>query len=148
MRVVALQGVENTGKTNTLNKLIDLIHGSTEFIVEELCSVYERNPNNQDRVCWCLYKGVKIGITTRGDYKGCLHTDFCGTSRRNFQDRDIVICAMRSTGGSVDFVYDQDPDPIVLQKQRVQADFDRINTLQAEEILKTLTAFAASLKKG
>jgi len=47
MYTIALQGVENTGKTETLNLLIDLINKGGVFSDIEIRYINERNPNNK-----------------------------------------------------------------------------------------------------
>ena len=147
MRIIALQGAENTGKTATLNQLIEDIKKTDGFVIEDIRLVNRNNPNNQDRVCWCTYNGIRIGITTRGDYRGCLHTDFYGIRRRNFKDRDIVVCAVRTRGGSIDFVNEQVTNPVIIRKRYAAEDRRaEVNILQSAEILKTIIAFSTELE--
>ena len=151
MYTIALQGVENTGKTETLNLLIDFINKGGVFSDIEIRYINERNPNNKDRICWCNFVGnkrtVKIGITTRGDYEGCLRTDFQGASRRNFADRDVVVCPVRSAGSSVNYVKNQATDGLrIVEKKRVaQADMSEVNSSQAKEILEVLKQHCCTL---
>lgn len=108
MRIIALQGKHNSGKTTTLKKLIESIHLSADgFVFEdvnpkrdvlELCRKEEG-----DMQYWCTYNGIKIGITTRGDAERYLEADFF-TRRKNFSDRNIVVCAIRSHGETEGFV--------------------------------------------
>lgn len=120
MRIVALQGKHNCRKTTTLKQLIEMIHKGN-FTYEgvtpkgdvlELC----RKPKG-DMQYWCSCNGIKIGITTRGDHRRFLQADFF-TRRKNFSDRDIVVCAVRSRGSTVDFVKEHANDGLIIQKSR------------------------------
>lgn len=148
MRIIALQGKHNSGKTTTLKKLIKFIHLSADgFVfgdvnprrdVPELCGKEEG-----DMQYWCTCGGVKIGITTRGDARRYLQADFF-TKRKNFGDRDIVVCAIRSSGGTVDFVNQQDTvGPIVCEKRLVadaagKEQQEKVNAEQAKELFDKL----------
>lgn len=108
MRIVALQGRGGTGKTTTLRRLIDIIKNNDRDILGEIADMIsdvdlEATGDGNDVRCWFSCKDVKIGITTRGDAKECLHADFFGKSK-NFHDRDIVVCAVRTHGGTVSFI--------------------------------------------
>ena len=148
MRIIALQGKHNSGKTTTLKKLIEYIHLSADgFVFEdvnprrdvlELCRKEEG-----DMQYWCTCNGIKLGITTRGDAERYLEADFF-TKRKNFSDRDIVVCAIRSSGGTVDFVNQHDTaGPIVCEKRLVadaagREQQEKVNAEQAKEIFDKL----------
>lgn len=100
MRIIALQGKHDTGKTTTLNKLIDLLENHEFFCCEK---ILDEGGGDGERRCWATSSGVKIGITTRGDAEECLYADFFGKPP-NFKDRDIVVCAIRTYGGTETFV--------------------------------------------
>ena len=81
--IIALYGPENTGKTTTLNFLIELLGG------------IKRNGDQRVRL---TYREKKIAITTYGDDKWQLQRNvafFDGESC------DIYVTATRTSGGSV-----------------------------------------------
>ena len=155
MRIIALQGRHNSGKTATLKKLIEIVYTAKDKFqfesvspkgdVLELC-----RKRKGDMQYWCSYNGIKIGITTRGDHWTLLNADVF-TKRRNFSDRDIVICAIRTSGSTVDFVNKHStPAPIIYQKELAPDTDDtkiaEINVAQAKQILDDLIQLA--IKKG
>lgn len=95
---------------------------------------------------WCSSNGAKIGITTRGDHRRFLQADFF-TKKKNFEDRDIVVCAIRTHGGTVDFANEHGTDGLIICKKELVADvadkeqLAKINSDQATDILKKLKDF-------
>lgn len=80
MKIIALQGKSNCGKTTTLKLLIKLFLKNNKFILD---SKYVENEiiskcdsNKSDVKCVFIYGEIKIGITTRGDTKEALERDF------------------------------------------------------------------------
>ncbi len=155
MRIIALQGKHNCGKTATLKQLIEIVH-KDNFTYEgvnpkgdvlELC----RRPKG-DMQYWCTHNGVKIGITTRGDARRYLQADFF-TGRKNFNDRDIVVCAIRSRGGTVDFVNEHSTDGLVICEKKLVADIagedqqKMANAEQAKEIFNNLMNFVEEVEE-
>ena len=148
MRIIALQGKHNSGKTATLKKLIEMLQDRQgDFVfkgVHPKGDVLELCRKKGDMQYWCSYGGVKIGITTRGDARRYLNTDFYTKRRRNFSDRDIVVCAIRTYGGTVDFVNEYAtngleivPKDIVPDKEG-KARQETANAEQAAMILRKL----------
>lgn len=93
MIVVALQEIEKKGKTDTLKRLINLFKGIRGVsLVEEKVGIKDQ---------WAVfdYFGKKIGITTRGDSEQCIDDDFKGMG-----ECDIYVCAVHSSGKTVDLV--------------------------------------------
>lgn len=96
---------------------------------------------------WCSFDGIKIGITTRGDARRYLHTDFYTKRRRNFSDRDVVVCAIRTYGGTVEFANEHAingleivPKDIVLDKED-KAHQEEKNNEQATKLYEELKEY-------
>ena len=121
MRIIALQGKHSCGKTATLKNLIEILYDQQDNFAFEYVypksDVLELCRKKGDMQCWCSLDGIKIGITTRGDHRRFLQADFF-TRRKNFSDRDIVVCAVRSRGSTVDFVKEHANDGLIIQKSR------------------------------
>lgn len=93
MIVVALQETEKKGKTDTLKRLINLFKGIRGVsLVKEKVGIKDQ---------WAVfdYFGKKIGITTRGDSEQCIDNDF-----KDMGECDIYVCAVHSSGKTVDLV--------------------------------------------
>ena len=93
MIVVALQETEKKGKTDTLKRLINLFKDiGGVSLVEEKVAIKDQ---------WAVfdYFGKKIGITTRGESEQCIDDDF-----KDMGECDIYVCAVHSSGKTVDLV--------------------------------------------
>lgn len=91
-RIIALQGKGNTGKTTTLLQLISVIECKGY-------KIYVKKPHRTEKVVVADINGITVGITTRGDNKECLKTDFAVLGKC-----DLYVCACRSSGETVDFL--------------------------------------------
>ena len=132
MRVIALSGRGNTGKTRCLGHLINLIYRETKG-----CNLlYE----GEDMRITLDYLGRRISICTWGDneYEENLNIEFIKKD-----NPDIAIIAMRTKGRTVD-VIDRFCDDYQITQKRVEkyvASFDNesgwdyVNNRQAEQIL-------------
>ena len=94
MKILALFGRGNKGKTKTINILIDkylAIYGK----------VISVQYHGEDKCCVIEYKNKKLIVTTRGDDVRCLKEDF----ETNYEpDVDIFICATRSKGETHNYI--------------------------------------------
>ena len=61
MKILMLKGKGNCGKTTTIKKVLDVLLKESQMIEKE--AAYE-----PDCLCVLLYKGLKIGIFSMGDY--------------------------------------------------------------------------------
>ena len=145
MHIIALQGRGGTGKTTTLKRLIKEVMAMSNFVLEDIVE-------GDDSQCWLSYNNIKIGITTRGDAEECLYNDFFGNSK-NFSDRDIVVCAIRTRGGTLDFVNKYSPKGLVIHGRWFIEGTENIEksrmltcTMQAEAILKDIINFINKLE--
>lgn len=104
IHIITLQGKSNCGKTTTLKRVIEKI------IIRRLYSllpVFSENEILQqcqadkgDVQCVFEYNGKKIGITTRGDTRDVLETDF----EKYFSGCAVVVCAVHTYGETVEYV--------------------------------------------
>lgn len=61
MKVLMLKGKDNCGKTTTINRVRDILLKESQTI--------EMEPiNKADFSCVLLYRGLKVGIYSEGDY--------------------------------------------------------------------------------
>ena len=145
MRIIALQGKHDTGKTTTLKKLIETIWNEDCFeheqIIGEFCSKGEMR-------CWVTRNGIKIGITTRGDSVAGLRGDFF-EKRHNFRDRNLVICAIRFRGKTEEFVRSHAADGLTVCKKVIAEPKlqKSTNASQAEAILAILLQSVKELEE-
>lgn len=97
LKIIALYGSSNTGKTATLKELIDKMLDNNYSIVNE----DKRDYATEDRCCVLEYMGKKIGITSAGDDTGILEKAFDFMIGYNC---DLYICATHNKGKTVKFV--------------------------------------------
>ena len=88
--VIALQGRSNTGKTETLNWLIDKL-------VEHGMAVTEQDSAASDRLAIGSYRKVNVGVVTQGDPGGKMKEwlDRCMAA-----ECAVIVCACRSKGST------------------------------------------------
>lgn len=68
MKIIVLQGLPNTGKTETLNLVYQILTPNPQNVI----SWRSINPNTRDFEAVFLYHGQRIGIYTEGDYSNRL----------------------------------------------------------------------------
>ncbi|EKL5296972.1 ATP-binding protein [Vibrio parahaemolyticus] len=89
-RIYALYGVSNSGKTSTLNQLINILRYNAEKVV------LDENVGGTDHRAVFLIKGKYVGVSTQGD---------CESQVRKHLDvieplSNIIFCATRTRGGT------------------------------------------------
>ncbi|WP_421853380.1 hypothetical protein [Marinomonas sp.] len=87
-RVFVLYGTSNSGKTSTLNELIEILRVSSDEII------LDDNIDNNDHRFVCFANGKYVGVSTQGD---------CGTQVQEHLDViekhcNIIFCATRTRG--------------------------------------------------
>ena len=147
MKIIALQGKSNIGKTTTLKQMILTIVNNDFFNLED-CYNKEKiirrcNMDKGDVMCVFDCNGVKIGITTRGDTSGCLGEDYL----KHFRNCDIVVCAVHTYGGTVNFIKEKGADEVVIHaKWYVEANdrkiIDCVNLIQSNVLIKEVKRLA------
>ena len=95
MKIIAVYGVNDSGKSASIKRFIDKTISHKEFIL----SCNEQFGRGDDVFCITDYKDgkktVKVGIVSQGDTKEALRNAF-----EKFEGCDIVVCACRTKGGS------------------------------------------------
>lgn len=129
--VIVLQGVYNSGKTTTLNYLIQLLQG-----------VEAPSPLTKDRRVLISYQGKKVYVAPPGDDK-----DVTKESVRLFQenDYDILVTAARSRGNTHapinEYVLGHSVQAVWVEKRRVNEGRDEANRAKAQELKDRIDAF-------
>lgn len=117
MKIVALYGKGNIGKTTTLKTLLVKIlrsfpsiksvldislNGGT--IDEMIADAFARDTAYSVTNCYAVMEvnGRKIGLTTMGDDANSMKAHF-----EKFVNCDLCFCAARTHGSSCDFIYSQ-----------------------------------------
>ena len=159
MKIVALWGKGERGKTTTLKMLlVKLIEkygvtatdkdGNTLTIDELKAELASENLNYLPKETNCKnyavtfeLNGVKYGLSTHGDNESVLKTDFSC-----FTGCDVVFCATKTKGGSVKAVKEQKGDIIWVAKTSITGRKDLLknplenvnysNQLQVDILLK------------
>lgn len=104
MKVIALCGKGQTGKTQTINLLVAYFKENRAKILFEERAGREK----YDKRYVIRYNGKIFGITTRGDDEPSLNEDFNWFKKQS--EIDYIICATRSKGKTCDFVARQAKD--------------------------------------
>lgn len=106
-KIIALQGKDNTGKTETLKYLLDKILVNGKAVASERNFQARMQRKNWD--VWSLleYHGKCIAITSRGDADRFIKQDFYAMEQEakvNGKEIDIYICAVHTSGKTVDYI--------------------------------------------
>ena len=137
MKIIALWGKANSGKTATIKFLRDILlkRGAKE----------EENVGDYDFISVFRFQGKKVGVISGGDTKEIL----TGNLGKLPNDCDVVICPSRTKGETVqyleEFVFNQE-DLIWVKKAEirnngkysVEKEENIINLLQAEILFEEL----------
>lgn len=96
-RIIALQGVSNTGKTTTLKLLSSLIQAKYPKAIETVL----RDNTLDILVLIEPVHGLKIGIESRGDSGAVLSP---GLKRLKAHGCDVIFCACRTRGSTIEAI--------------------------------------------
>ena len=140
MKIIALQGKSNTGKTTTLKMLIRLFLENNKYNLNpKYVKRYVLNKCNSDTgdvKCVFEYNGKRIGITTRGDTEKALARDF----KNHFYKCDIIVCAVHTHGKTVEFIKNIDDCAIIHSKwfvlPEVEEKKEQLNSIQSDYLFK------------
>ena len=117
MKIIALFGPANTGKSTTIHMLCSRMmkDGYHEMMREgkkDITAMYSKN-------------GKRIGITSYGDTKPILEEVFQILESNKC---DVIICACRTKGGTIDFLGEYGINVTYIEKTRTTPSrFDRVN---------------------
>ncbi len=103
LKILALYGRYDTGKTASINELIDILAKKPN--VDKIFIL----PNIVERIAAFKVNEKIVAITTRGDRKIDLENDFERLLKELEKDGyapDILICAARSSGKTHEFLYE------------------------------------------
>lgn len=129
--VIVLKGVPNSGKTTTLNYLIQLLQG-----------VEAPSPLTKDRRVLIPYQGKRVYVATPGDFE---YEIFKSIVLSEIGECDILVTAVRSRGRTRQTI-DEYVQVITVQqdwveKRRVNEHIDKENETQAQELKVRIDAF-------
>lgn len=133
MKIIALRGKSNTGKSYTLKMLIEMLcdnggkiddfgllspgaRGISEHAMNNLTtSAREATAFYNDVFAVLEYKGILMAISSQGDEEGFLAAAYYKVCKSLRNDKpDIFICAVRTRGGTIDFVNEICDEPPVI----------------------------------
>ncbi len=152
MKIIALQGKSNVGKTTTLKQMILTILNNNLF---QLNDNYDRQTIIEgcckpkgDVQCVFENNGIKIGITTRGDTKECLEEDFS----KHFTNCDMVVCAVHTSGGTVNFIKGKGSDGVIIHTKwfvepQTGTRKDEVNVVQSNYLIKEVQDLIKGIKR-
>lgn len=127
-KIIALKGKGNSGKTQTIRKVFN------ELCAQDKDTKVEILIDNADIKAIVTIKGIKIGIESQGDPNSRLKDSLNEFSKK---DCDIIVCATRTSGMTVEWVKNLDGfTPIwINQIIGVKSLIEQINEVKALEIL-------------
>lgn len=151
MKIIALQGRGDTGKTTALKMLIEKMNTIAALDKFGPCAdnAFRALPFSELLKCntdmWATfnYKEIKIGITTRGDTKDLIKSDFARPSMRGCE---ILICAVRSNGATEEYVKSESSEYYIIHKAYINTNcrvhknglIDLVNTAEADNLIKMI----------
>lgn len=137
--VIVLYGFYNSGKTTTLNILIQrlLETKDSSLLVED-----RKNLRGEDRRVLISYQDKKVYVATPGDVEKVTEES---VKRFRENDYDILVTAARSSGNThapIDkYVLDHGVQIERVEKKRVDEDRDEADRAKAQDIKDIIDAF-------
>lgn len=129
--VIVLHGVHDSGKTTTLNYLIQLLQG-----------VEAPSPLIKDRRELIPYQGKKVYVATPGDLKFEIWKNI---ALSEIEECDILVTAARSRGETLEPIEEYtkkiNADHVKIQKRRVKERTDEANRRDAQSLKDRIDAF-------
>lgn len=153
MKIIALQGVNDTGKTATLKKLLEKLIALPNFTPIAMQPNFKKHMAVKHWDAWAVFEheGSYIGVTSRGDLEGLLSGDFDAmdvVAKQHGVSIDTYVCAIHTGGKTLSFVKGKagKGDLQIFGKatlhasnlQTQQAKQDQINNWQADLLLSNL----------
>lgn len=129
-KIIVLCGAERSGKTTTLNLVIEKAKKDKSFNI-----IKEVEISNNDKNALFYYKGKKIAITTAGDTKKIITDNF-----RFCKPCDILLTGLRKEDKLIKELENNVDDKEIIEKIDKAGEIDTIkrkvvNDLYAEKIL-------------
>nr|WP_314772691.1 hypothetical protein [uncultured Porphyromonas sp.] len=130
--VIVLQGIHDSGKTTTLNLLIQLLLGTEgSSLLEE----DRKNLKGEDRRVLISYQGKKVYVGTPGDVEFEIWKNI---ALSEIKGCDILVTAARSKGATKEAIIDYaeliNAEQAWIQKRKVEERIDEANRAQAQDI--------------
>lgn len=143
MKVITLKGAHNTGKTETMTELYELLKADSDnyTMVEDKYSIFGKNiqspPRGRDFFAILENKSdCKIGISSYGD-----NYDIIIKSLEEFSKKgcNIVLIACLTSGNTHSAIKEYDHNPVFINKTKIEhQDRKKTNLEDAKKIKKTL----------
>lgn len=130
--IIAIKGVLNTGKTATIKKFYHLLKSKypKSKIENEICG--------SDIRAIITINGVKIGIESQGDPNSRLFESILLFVKNQC---NIIVCATRSRGGTVQLIEEQENYEIIWHERsriKVVVQQEESSTKMANTIMKKM----------
>jgi len=133
MIIIALWGKQNCGKSTAIQRFYDkYVAGNKAF------DVVGAGPLPVEQGVVAIFNGKRIGIFSSGDNADCIQRGL-----ENVGDCDIVICAARTKGGSVDAVEKETNQIVWIGKESLSAKDGTLSATQQEMIMRDQNEQAA-----
>ncbi|MBS1175582.1 MAG: hypothetical protein H6R05_1713 [Burkholderiaceae bacterium] len=102
--ILNVKGASNTGKSSTIRTLYKEIVKTANYDSLEIFDTNHKPATDvaEDFVCVFNIRGVLIGLASQGDALNQVKSHF--NFLTNVKKAQIIVCATRSRGGSVDFI--------------------------------------------
>ena len=141
MKVIALRGEPNTGKTHTLRKVHQLM---LKMGFQQVPGTYEDHGNG-DFLDVLEFNGRRVGIVSQGDYAKNHKTALSvGALLGRLQEMgcEIAICActIGESKGRIQEAINTYTEHVYIEKQKANSpdDYEEVNTQDAKIILSIL----------
>lgn len=139
MKILALQGSANSGKTTSIILLMELLEKDGAIILKDL-----KKRGARERTLIMEYHGRLIGITSLGDLSKYLADFFSKTGHC-----DLCVCACRSRGGTLVTIQNcaKEDDYFFLFKRKNIVEAELENTETAERLFSMINWIMNDLEK-
>lgn len=138
--VIALKGIGGQGKSETIKRLRNLIKSTYTHHVENILI------DKGDVKVIIEIKGVKIGIESQGDPDSRQEKSISEFVSKNC---DIIICASRTRGETVDTVFNTKKDGYrviwVTNYRSKEISHSELNNLSAKHLLELINQIMSSI---
>lgn len=145
MKVIALRGISNSGKTSTSRKLAEILisNGASykiypkriqKYLKGELLPMAQGMWPNGDFIMECSFKGKEIGLASAGDWwKDVIDILYFWSK----QGKDLIVLCCRSKGFAVSGIK-KEKDYVFVRMEKLKAgeDWPAYCSAKANEIFK------------
>ena len=116
MKVIALRGIENSGKSHTINVLYSFLIRDGYKQVPGHFEI-QGNPKFQDIFDILTKDGILVGVIGMGDFENTPHSIDKLISDLETKGCDIILCACRNKSGILNKVLHKYPSVIWVDKE-------------------------------